>query len=163
MQHIVSESQACLTHPNTAPQQYVCLIVSVFHLVPSVMLSHLQVLPLLPMSEGRAKPDCVSEPPARIETCCAACTEHQAGSTNGCVAGTLPQSWGANGSFAALVSLEIGCGSNTSTGPDGITGSLPSEWASSETIQLLQTLIISSGSITGEHGFLGKVDDWYCV
>jgi len=69
------------------------------------------------------------------------------------VTGTLPWSWGGNGSFAALISLEIECGS---TDPDGITGSLPSEWGSSEAFQLLQTLVIDTCSITGEHGFFGQ-------
>ncbi len=99
------------------------------------MLSHLQLFPLQPESECRARPDCLLELPARIVTCCAACT---------------------------LISLEIVCGS---TGPDGITGSLPSEWGSSEAFQLLQTLIIDTCSITGEHGFLENVDappDWQC-
>ena len=131
----------------------------VFQIVPCVMLSHLQVLPLQPKSEDRAVP-------VKYQTVCwsfqqrlqhAAYTKHQAGPTNSCVTGTLPWSWGGNGSFAALISLEIGC---SSTDPDGITGSLPSEWGSSEAFQLLQTLVINTCSITDEnmHGFLGCDD-----
>ena len=60
----------------------------------------------------------------------------------------MPQSWGGNGSFAVLKSLEIDCGSNTSYSiNDGITGSLPSEWGSSERFQFLQTLSINGAAL----------------
>ena len=87
--------------------------------------------------------------------------------TKRCMTGTLPQSWGGNGSFAVLNSLEIDCSSNTSIN-DGITGSLPSEWGSLERFQFLQTLSINGCSITGQHCFLsspGNVKpqpDCYC-
>lgn len=162
----MSESLAFLTHPNNHYElnsMSACLLLCSkwFHAsYCNAQLSHLQGLPLQPDLEAR--PDCLLELLARIIACCAACTNHQADSTNACLTGTLPGSWGGNGSFAALVVLEIGCGSNL---PDGITGSMPSEWGSSEAFQLLQTLIIDTCSIAGEHGFLANVDappDWPC-
>ena len=140
MQHIVSDSQARLTPPPrpTSPQQCVCLLASVFQLDVCVM-GHLQALPVRPKAEGRQNQTVCLEPPAKLQ--------HQAGLTNGCVTGTLPQSWGGSGSFAVLNALEIDCASNPNL--TGITGSLPSEWGSSETFQLLQTLSISGCSITG--------------
>ena len=57
----------------------------------------------------------------------------------------MPPSWGSNGSFAALRTLELG--------GMGLTGSLPAEWGSPTAWQGLQYLSIVNSSIAGGHGY----------
>ena len=73
---------------------------------------------------------------------------HKTRFTDKCITGTLPSLWGNNGSFPALVTLQIDGVSapNVTT----ITGRLPAEWGSPTAFQQLQRLQISNCSITGD-------------
>lgn len=62
-------------------------------------------------------------------------------SCNHLVTGTLPASWGSNGTLTSLATLYLG-GSE-------LTGTLPYEWGNPLTFQRLSTLSLTNSTITG--------------
>lgn len=69
------------------------------------------------------------------------------------LSGTLPPSWGGNGSFPVLNSLSLG--PLLSPGLSPLAGSLPAEWSSPAAFSMLTSLSITNLSITGERVYAG--------
>ena len=57
------------------------------------------------------------------------------------VTGTLPASWGSNGTLPSLATLHLGS--------SRLTGTLPTEWGNPFTFQKLSTLSLTNSTITG--------------
>ena len=66
--------------------------------------------------------------------------------------GTLPSSWGSNGSFPSLATLDLG---SDSANINPFSGPLPPEWGSPTSFQKLTELSLANCSITGR-----KLDVW---